>query len=213
MDYDFKNWEIIPRADLLVISTRRRATPKPMVDAIRAHVAAGKPVVGIRTASHAFEPKDANLSADRTWPNFDTEVLGADYQNHYGAGTETIVQQITGTSGNPILNGVKTEFRSKSSLYRNQNPVNTVTPLLNGRTDDGKSQVEPVAWINTRENRRVFYTSLGSPDDFADPNFRRLLLNGILWALDEFIPPTASAKVDSPVTTASVSPGLSRRGN
>ena len=197
-DYDFKNWEAIPGADLLVISARRRATPKPMMDAIRAHVAAGKPIVGIRTASHAFEPKDSNISTDRTWADFDTEVLGADYQNHYGAGSDTVVQQIAGTSGNAILNGVKPEFRSKSSLYRNRSPASELTPLLNGRTDDGKSEVEPVAWTNTRQNRRVFYTSLGSPEDFADANFRRLLLNGILWAMDEFISPAVHAKVDAP---------------
>jgi type 1 glutamine amidotransferase len=65
-----------------------------------------------------------------------------------------------------------------------------VTPLLNGQTEDGKSEVEPVAWTNRRQNSRVFYTSLGGPSDFADPNFRRLLLNGMLWALDDFIPPS-----------------------
>jgi len=42
---------------------------------------------------------------------------------------------------------------------------------------------------NTAHGRRVFYTSLGSPDDFKQPFFRRLLLNGILWALDQQIPP------------------------
>jgi type 1 glutamine amidotransferase len=35
----------------------------------------------------------------------------------------------------------------------------------------------------------VFYTSLGHPDDFAEPAFRRLLLNGILWALRQPVPP------------------------
>jgi len=189
-DYDFKNWEVIPNADLLVISARRRATPKPMMDALKGHLAAGKPVVGIRTASHAFDPKDKNIPDDRAWRRFDQEILGVDYQNHYGSGSETIVRQIAETATHAILNNVRPEFRSKSSLYRSRNPVTTVTPLLTGRTEDGKSEIEPVAWINTRENQRVFYTSLGSRDDFAEPNFRRLLLNGILWALNDFIPPS-----------------------
>jgi len=187
-DYDFKNWEVIPSADLLVISTRRRATSKPMMDAIRAHIAAGKPIAGVRTASHAFDPKDEKISDDRTYRRFDIEILGVNYQNHYGGGSETIVQQIVAAAANSILNNVQPEFRSKASLYRSRNPADSVTPLLSGRTEDGKSEVEPVAWINTRENRRVFYTSLGSPEDFANPDFRRLLLNGILWALGDFIP-------------------------
>lgn len=195
-DFDFQNWEAIPRADVLVISARRRATPRPMMDALRAHVAAGKAVVGIRTASHAFELRGKPSSADTTWADFDTDVLGGDYQDHYGAGKATVVRQITETAGNPILNNVDATFRSPSHLYKSRKLLNTVTPLLHGQTEDGKSEVEPVAWINTRENRRVFYTSLGAPEDFAEPSFRQLLLNGILWALDEYIAPATPKPVD-----------------
>jgi len=198
-DYDFKNWEAISSADLLVVSTRRRATSKSMMDAIRAHIAAGKAVVGVRTASHGFDPKDREISVERTWRNFDSEIFGAKYENHYGNDTETIVRRIAGVSSNSILNNVPPEFRSKASLYRSRNPATTVTALLNGQTADGKSEVEPVAWINTRENRRVFYTSLGGPEDFADPNFRKLLLNGMLWALGDFIPPAELAQSQVPI--------------
>jgi nicotinamidase-related amidase/type 1 glutamine amidotransferase len=197
-DFNFRNWEAISRADTLVISTRRRATPKPMMDALRAHVAAGKAVVGLRTASHAFELRDQQNPADTTWANFDTEVLGADYQDHYGKGPgkDTLVHQITETAGHPILSQVDATFRSPSHLYKSRTLLNTVTPLLRGQTEDGRSEVEPIAWINTRENRRVFYTSLGAPEDFAEPNFRRLLLNGILWSLDEYIAPGTPKPVD-----------------
>ena len=188
-DNDFKNWQAIASADLLVISTRRRNPPQPMMDAIRAHIAAAKPVVGIRTASHAFELRDQKEPTPNSWMHFDEEVLGADYQDHYGAGRATLVSRAAGVSENPILNGVGTEFRAKSHLYKSRDLKSTVVPLLVGKTEDGKSEVEPVAWINTGSNRRVFYTSLGSPDDFADANFRRLLLNGVLWSLGDFIPP------------------------
>lgn len=204
-DNDFKNWEAIPRADVLVISTRRRSPPKAMMDALRAHVAAGKPIVGLRTASHGFEIRGQSQPTDTTWPAFDTEVLGADYQDHYGKGPgkRTVVKVIPETAGSPILNNVSPQFVSESHLYRSRNPFRTVTPLLNGQTEDGQSAVEPVAWINTRDNRRVFYTSLGGPEDFADPNFRRLLLNGILWSLDAFIPPPGAlpAPAATPVPT------------
>lgn len=193
-DYDFKNWEVIPHSDLLLISARRRATPKPMMDALRAHIAAGKPVVGVRTASHAFDPKDQNLPETRSWRRFDREVLGVDYQNHYGSETETVIRLPTFAATNSILNNVATEFRSSASLYRSRNPADSVQSLLTGQTADGKSEIEPVAWTNQRDNRRVFYTSLGSPEDFENPNFRRLLLNGILWALGDFIPPAVATR-------------------
>src|SRR5687768_2926146 len=47
--------EIIPAlktADVLILSTRRRTPPKEQLDSIRAFIESGKPVVGIRTASH-----------------------------------------------------------------------------------------------------------------------------------------------------------------
>jgi putative heme-binding domain-containing protein len=197
-DGDFKNWEAIRNSDLLILSVRRRTAPPGMIQALRDHVAAGKPIVGIRTASHAFEIRGQTNTTPQTWPNFDDEILGADYQDHYGKGPgrETLVSMIPEAANHPVLTGIPATARFTSHLYRNRNLFRTVTPLLRGQTEDGKSEVEPVAWVNTRDNRRVFYTSLGSPEDFAEPTFQRLLLNGILWALDEFIPPAATPIVD-----------------
>jgi type 1 glutamine amidotransferase len=42
---------------------------------------------------------------------------------------------------------------------------------------------EPVAWTNRYKNSRVFYTSLGHPDDFKSPEFRKLLINAVFWAM------------------------------
>ena len=61
-----------------------------------------------------------------------------------------------------------------------------VTPLMTARMVD-RPEVEPIAWVNTKDQRRVFYTSLGAPEDFAIPQFRKLLLNGILWALEKLV--------------------------
>ena len=58
---------------------------------------------------------------------------------------------------------------------------------------------EPVAWsrLSGLRQSRVFYTSLGGPEDFQNAAFQRLLLNGILWALDQPIPP-AEAPLEAP---------------
>jgi type 1 glutamine amidotransferase len=55
---------------------------------------------------------------------------------------------------------------------------------------DGQPE-EPLAWTHAYGPRgaRVFYTSLGGPEDFQNPAFRRLLLNGMLWAMGQRIPP------------------------
>ena len=51
--------DLIDDADVLLVSVRRRALPNDELEAIRRHVAAGKAVVGIRTASHAFSLRGA----------------------------------------------------------------------------------------------------------------------------------------------------------
>ena len=195
-DMDFKGYQVIPEADLLVISVRRRTPAKEMIAMIRRHVADGKPVVGIRTASHAFA---ARPPSDRyaAWPEFDAEVLGGNYQGHYGnkppKDPPTLVRTIPAASGHPVLTGVSAEtFAVTSHLYRNRGASKEILPLMEGHVK-GQSTMEPVAWINTKEGRRVFYTSLGDPRDFQLPAFRRLLLNGTLWALDMPVPPDSNA--------------------
>jgi putative membrane-bound dehydrogenase-like protein len=187
---DFAGLEVLKSADLLVVSVRRATPTKEQMRLIREHLNAGKPLVGIRTASHAFDakPPDENHAA---WTNFDREVLGAHYENHYGKGPLVDVKATPEGARNSILTGIDVPFKTPSHLYRSRSLFHTATALLTGQVE-GRPEIEPVAWINTGDNRRVFYTSLGSQDDFKLTPFRALLRNGILWTLD--LPIAAAAK-------------------
>jgi type 1 glutamine amidotransferase len=77
---------------------------------------------------------------------------------------------------------VPEKFTAAGSLYRNTPLQTNTTLLLTGTIPD---HTEPVAWTHDYKGARVFYTSLGHPDDFADPAFRTLLRNAILWALNQ----------------------------
>jgi nicotinamidase-related amidase/type 1 glutamine amidotransferase len=178
--------EALETADLLLVSIRRRALPARDMDAIRKFVAAGKPIVGIRTASHAFDAKGQLAEGRAVWPKFDAEVLGGNYTGHYGTATKTTVNPVKEAINHPILVGVQTPMTGHGSLYKVSPLAKTTTPLLTGSIPGQPS--EPVAWVNKSGRSRVFYTSLGSPDDFRSPAFRRLLSNAILWALDKPIP-------------------------
>ena len=95
------------------------------------------------------------------------------------------------TANHSILTGINPDaFEAKSHLYKNKKLSKNVKVLLTG-TLEGQDNVinEPVAWTNTVNGSRVFYTSLGSKEDFNLSVFKRLLLNGVLWAIDEPIPP------------------------
>lgn len=174
-------------ADLLFVSVRRRTPPAEQLDAVRAHLAAGKPLVGIRTACHAFalRPSDPPAPAKHaTWQGFDPEVLGGHYTNHHPAGPPTTVAIGPGAQEHAILKGISVaKLVGAGSLYKVSPLEKGITPLLIG-TIPGQP-AEPIAWTHTYGPRhaRIFYTSLGHPDDFKNTEFRRLLANGIAWAL------------------------------
>lgn len=191
-DPHFKNLEAIQNADLLLVSVRRRTPPQAMMDLLRAHVAAGKPVVGIRTASHAFDAKPASAEF-AGWSSFDVDVLGGKYEGHYGnkppTAPHSIIELVSSNASHLVLNGIQPgPFKVTSHLYKNTRLGDSTIPLLRGWVE-GREAIEPVAWVNTAQDRRVFYTSLGNPEDFQLPAFRRLLLNGILWCLHDPVPP------------------------
>jgi nicotinamidase-related amidase/type 1 glutamine amidotransferase len=195
-DFSWQNWEAIKAADLMVVSVRRRATPKPMMELIRAKLAAGCGLVGIRTASHAFAVRGGarqKLEADDNlaeWDDFDPAVLGGNYNGHHARGLKTRLSVATAAGGHPVLNGVDPAgFGGQGSLYRVSPLKEDASALLIGAIEG--EPAEPVAWTRLYgpNQARIFYTSLGHVEDFKEAGFRRLLLNGMLWAMQERVPP------------------------
>ncbi len=177
--------EEIESADALLVSVRRRPLASEQLNWIRAFVASGKPVIGIRTASHAFCLRDGGLvEGTSQWPEFDAQVFGGNYSNHYGNELHPIISfPPEGDSPLSRLQSTTKPFHSRGSLYRVTPLASNATVVAQGQVDG--SEPEPVAWTYVRsDSGRSFYTSLGHPDDFAEPAFRTLLVNGIHWALD-----------------------------
>lgn len=179
-------------ADLLFISVRRRSLPDEQLKLVREYVEAGKPVMGIRTASHAFHTKGTHPEGHGEWQSFDPHVLGGNYQGHHGAGPPVKLQPAPRAEGHPILNDVDaTKFVSYGSLYRVSPLASTAQALLIG-TIPGKPP-EPVAWTHMYRGGRVFYCSLGHPKDFEQDDFKRLLVNAVFWCLNRPVPASTSS--------------------
>jgi type 1 glutamine amidotransferase len=180
-DVKFDGIDALKDADVLLVSVRRQTPPKAQMDLIRRHVAEGKPVVGIRTASHAFalgkNQKLAEGNAD--WPEWDAQVLGGNYGNHHGKGPP--IEMSVADGKHAIMRGVPATFSSQSTLYRNTPLRSGAHALLTGTIPN--QPVEPIAWTFKRsDGGQSFYTSLGSPSDFQNPAFTQLLKNAIAWA-------------------------------
>ncbi|MDX1636921.1 MAG: ThuA domain-containing protein [Balneolaceae bacterium] len=166
---DLPGIEQVPEADLLLVFCRRLQLPDKQIGIIVDHWEQGQPIVAVRTASHAFD--------DQTNQVFDHKVLGGDYQGHFD---DRPVEVTNLEPGHPVLEGVQ-PFLSRK-LYKAGELANEAVVLQSGRVQGEVPQ--PVTWVHRYNGGRMFYTSLGVPSDFENPNFRRMLTNAIFWAAE-----------------------------
>jgi type 1 glutamine amidotransferase len=165
---DLPGLEHLDACDVAVLFTRRLELKGDQLERIKKYCTAGKPLVGIRTASHGIQ----------TWLELDKEVFGGNYTGHYKEGPLCDVNLTENKKERPILDGVK-PFKSKGSLYRNTGLAKDVDVLLTGSIPD---HTEPIAWTRMVKGGRIFYTSLGHQKDFEEESFLRLMTNAIVWA-------------------------------
>ena len=183
--------EALKDADLLVLFSRRRFPPKEQMAAIRAHLAAGKPLLGIRTANHAFLPKpneivDPSLAP---WPEFTHEVLGGENTGYETKGLPYGVTIAPGAESSALVKGVNVaNIQGYQSMYKVLPLAADATPVLIGTAQAGATTPpQPVAWTRTygAGKARIFYTSLGAPEDMREADVQRLLLNAVAWTLQK----------------------------
>jgi type 1 glutamine amidotransferase len=173
---------VLDQADAMILYARRKPLKKDDMAAVRRFVESKKPIIGLRTATHAFAvtamvkvPKDAEL-----WETFDKDALGCTYTGHYGKELGTTVTVVK--ADHPILKGVPADgFKSTSWLYKSA-VVDGATVLLTGKA--GNNPPEPVAWTWERKGGgKVFYTCLGHQDDFKNEAFVGMVKNAVEWCI------------------------------
>jgi type 1 glutamine amidotransferase len=195
--------EALKTADLLVIFLRFQDFPDDEMQHIVDYLDRGGPVIGLRTATHAFQIKrpDAKFLKYH-WQNKDTypggfgrQILGETWVSHYGknhAQSSRLLLQADQAS-HPILRGVK-DVWVQSGGYTAY-PIEGSVTLATGQILDGMTPVSPpakdkqelpVAWSRTYAGAsgttgRVFTTTHGASEDLLNDGFRRMLVNAILW--------------------------------
>jgi type 1 glutamine amidotransferase len=166
---DLPGLEALDSCDLMILFTKRLELPKEQLERVKRYCVAGRPIIGIRTASHAFQ----------NWLELDREVFGGDYKGHYGSGLITKVKVVPDAIKHPILNGFE-PFETPTKLYKNPRLADDTNVLLTGSIPE---HTEPLAWTREHRGGRVFYTSLGGPEDFEKNAFRQMLVNALFWTL------------------------------
>lgn len=175
----------LQNADLMLVSVRRRTLPAEQLALIRDFISQGKPVVGIRTASHAFSLRNKKPPEGRTdWQDFDQVVFGGNYTNHYGNDLQVKLIFTDTGSKHPIVKGIdeNRKYFSSGSLYRVSPLMQRTKVLMRGQVKGHPA--EPIAWTYRRaDGGKSFYTSLGTTDDFQGLLLPELLENALLWGL------------------------------
>ena len=199
--------EALKDADLAVFFLRWRRLPAEQIKYIDDYLKSGKPVMGLRTTTHAFNyPKGHPLEK---WNAFGEFALGSPPgwggpagHTHCGHECTTDVSVIKEAAKHPILTGVDPAFHVSSWLYKvlPDYPAKGSTWLLMGKAvnpDKAGFQDNPVAWTwQTAAGGKVFATTLGHPADFSVEAFQRLLINAVHWSLGRPVPQKWQGKID-----------------
>ncbi len=183
--YRYKGLDVIKDADLLVVFCRRLALPFDQMDMIKNYLRAGKPVIGLRTANHGFSVWDEVADGFEGWWGFVPDILGCENRGYEAEELGTIVKVVPQSANHPILKGIDpTNWKSKGQVYKVKTIMDSSMVVLLTGQPKGIEDTEPIAWTRqTAHKSRVFYTSLGYPDDFEVAAFRTLVVNAIHWAL------------------------------
>ena len=202
-------------ADLMVVFTRFRHLPEDQMAKFVDYVNSGRPVIGIRTATHAFSYDTSQGEKFSEWGwrgphpefqgGFGRQVLGETWIDHYGGyrTQSTLGIVVPEMKDHPILRGIDrlwglSHAYKVTALEGDSRPLLMGQPLMGLTPDDrpdARKPPVPVAWIKTftgREGKaaRVFTTTMGYGDDFKEESVRRLFVNACYWAvgLEDKIP-------------------------
>ncbi|MGB9595961.1 MAG: hypothetical protein ACPL7B_06725 [Candidatus Poribacteria bacterium] len=198
--------ENLETADMMVLFLRFRELPDDKMKYIIDYTNSGKPVMGLRTATHSFNytrNKDSKYAKyDFRSTNFDggygRQVLGETWINHHGHHGKESTRGIINEEfkDHPILKGVD-DIWGPTDVYT----VTTITgepkvlvfgQVLKGMDPKDEPNTDkpmmPLAWIKTYtgelgKTSRVFCTTMGASVDLLSEGLRRLLVNGCYWCM------------------------------
>ena len=195
--------DVLRKADLLVIFLRFQDFPDDEMQHIVDYMDRGGPIIGLRTATHAFQIKRPEARFLKyTWNStgelpggFGRQILGETWVSHYGKNhaQSSRLGIEPSAAGHPILRGVKNMWVQSGGYTADPIEGSQVLArgqILNGMTSDSPAAPDkkelPVAWHRTYKTAsgrpgRVFTTTHGASEDLLNDGFRRMLVNACLW--------------------------------
>ena len=208
--------EALKSADLVIVLWRFRELPDEQMQHFVDYYLSGKPIIALRTSTHAFNYSDKTESKfkhydwrSKEWKGgFGKQVLGETWVAHHGAHKKEATRGIIEASAkeHPILKGVENIF-GDSDVYT-ANPPEDAEILVRGQVLKGmkpedepvvgkkNEPMQPVVWVRNYKNEagktnKIVTTTMGSSTDLQNEGLRRLLVNAAYWAVGLPVPEKA----------------------
>lgn len=200
--------EALDSADLLVAFLRWRELPDDQMKHIVDYTESGRPIIGIRNATHPFRYPNrpdspyAKFGSDSQDPTggWGRHVLGETWVSHYGKNLveSTRCDVINFAASHPIFRGTRRSFWVPDDVYGiseqlegDSEPLLLGQPLAGWSADDepvADKAPLPIAWTKSYTGAagkaaRTFTTTMGHGDAFKVDDFRRMLANACYWCM------------------------------
>lgn len=212
--------EALNDADLMVLFLRFRNLPDEQMKPIVDFANSGKPMIGLRTATHSFNIPDANATyAKYHWQSkdpvggFGRAVLGDTWISHHGHhGKESTRGVINDKhADHPIVKGCD-DVWGPTDVYGIVHLKPNDEILLWGQVLEGMSPTDkpldspknkpmmPLSWTRmykgeTGKTSRVFCTTMGAATDLVTEGTRRLVANACFWGLEMDVPEKTNVEI------------------
>ena len=216
-----KGWDALGKADLMIIGTRFRRPSDEDAKHMTAFLNAGKPVIGFRTATHAFNGGQKFGDGDGAigFGQWGRKILGEQWVNHHGGhkreGARGVIEEAN--KDHAVLNGVTNDnVFAPSDVYGVKHLTDADKILLRGavtKTLDPKSPnveggkndpMQAFAWLHTyvapdgKTEGKSFCTTGGASVDFVSEGLRRIVVNAAYHLLGLDVPEKADVDYVDP---------------
>jgi hypothetical protein len=193
--------EALDSADLVITSLRYRNWPDDQMKHFADYVAAGKPVIGLRTSTHAFNGVKGTYAA---YNSYGKKVLGEEWVSHWGSHKKEATRGVIEPSAKdePILRGVSDIFGDtdvyeaappasakillRGVVLKGMKPTDEPADYKKNRADKQEQGVNspamPVAWLRVNDSdlgkgNKALCTTMGSATDLQNEGLRRMIVN------------------------------------
>lgn len=216
--------EALDSADLCVMLLRFREWPDEQMKHFVDYYLAGKPIIALRTSTHAFDNKDGDYRkfgtrSDEWRGGFGKQVLGESWVSHWGIHGQQATRGVI-VAKHPVLRSV-TDVFGTTDVYEASPPADAAV-LMRGQVVDGMNESDPpasnrkktatgveqgindpmmpIVWLRMHLNEsghtnKVMTCTMGAATDLLNEGLRRLIVNGAYWMVGLSVPDRADVSL------------------